>query len=56
VAEERDVLGQERETSSHKRPVLHGKIDIVRAELVNRRRRRREGGGDLDDPGGAGTG
>ena len=55
LAEERDVVTEELETSSYTRRILHGKIDIVRAELVNRRRRRREGGDGLDGSGGAGT-
>jgi hypothetical protein len=29
---------------SYKRRILHGKIDILRAELVNRLRKRQEGG------------
>ena len=32
---------------SYKRRVLHGKIDILRAELVNRLRQKRESGGSL---------
>ena len=55
LAEQRDVLTEEFETSSYKRRILHGKIDVVRAELVNRRRRRHEGGDGPDDSGGAGT-
>lgn len=49
VTEERE-LAQEDSEASYKLRVLHGKIDIVHAELVSRRRRT-EGG---DDPGGAG--
>ncbi|CAB4871417.1 unannotated protein [freshwater metagenome] len=30
---------------SYRRRILHGKIDILRAELVNRLRRKHEGGG-----------
>jgi hypothetical protein len=37
---------QEREVS-YQRRILHGKIDILRAELVNRLRRRHEGGEEL---------
>ena len=39
TAEEHDV--------SFRRRVLHGKIDILRAELVNRLRQKREQGGSL---------
>jgi hypothetical protein len=31
---------------SYKRRILHGKIDILRAELVNRLRKKHEGGED----------
>jgi hypothetical protein len=37
--EERDV--------SYRRRLLHGKIDILRAELVNRLRKKHEGGEDV---------
>jgi hypothetical protein len=37
-------LTQEENEISYKRRVLHGKIDILRAELVNRLRQKREGG------------
>ena len=43
----REVIRQltEEETEiSYKRRILHGKIDILRAELVNRLRRQHEGG------------
>ncbi|MEA2314208.1 MAG: hypothetical protein QOI03_900 [Solirubrobacteraceae bacterium] len=43
----KDVIGQltEEETEiSYKRRILHGKIDILRAELVNRLRNKHEGG------------
>jgi len=46
-AELRDVIRQltEEETEiSYRRRILHGKIDILRAELVNRLRNRHEGG------------
>jgi hypothetical protein len=46
-AELKDVIKQltEEETEvSYKRRILHGKIDILRAELVNRLRKRHEGG------------
>ena len=32
---------------SYQRRILHGKIDILRAELVNRLRRKHEGGGEV---------
>jgi hypothetical protein len=32
---------------SYKRRILHGKIDILRAELVNRLRKKHEGGEDV---------
>jgi len=38
-----DLTAEENEIS-YKRRVLHGKIDILRAELVNRLRQRRESG------------
>lgn len=38
----------EKETEvSYQRRILHGKIDILRAELVNRLRKRHEGGEDV---------
>jgi hypothetical protein len=43
----KDVIRQltEEETEiSYKRRILHGKIDILRAELVNRLRKQHEGG------------
>ncbi len=39
VAEEHEV--------SYRRRILHGKIDILRAELVNRLRKSREAGEDI---------
>jgi hypothetical protein len=39
TAEETDI--------SYKRRLLHGKIDILRAELVNRMRKRHDGGEQL---------
>ena len=39
----RDLMEDEREVS-YRRRILHGKIDILRAELVNRLRRKREEG------------
>jgi hypothetical protein len=41
-----DLTAEENEIS-YKRRVLHGKIDIMRAELVNRLRQRRESGASL---------
>jgi hypothetical protein len=32
---------------SYKRRIMHGKIDILRAELVNRLRKKHEGGADV---------
>jgi hypothetical protein len=40
-------LTQEENEISYKRRVLHGKIDILRAELVNRLRQKREQGASL---------
>ena len=37
-------LTEEEEQVSYKRRILHGKIDILRAELVNRLRKKREEG------------
>jgi hypothetical protein len=42
-----DKLTEEENEISYKRRVLHGKIDILRAELVNRLRQRREQGATL---------
>jgi hypothetical protein len=42
-----DSLTKEENEISYKRRVLHGKIDILRAELVNRLRQKREQGGSL---------
>jgi hypothetical protein len=46
----KDVIRQltEEETEiSYRRRILHGKIDILRAELVNRLRNRHDGGEEL---------
>ena len=46
-AELKDVIRQLTEEEveiSYKRRILHGKIDILRAELVNRLRKKHEGG------------
>jgi hypothetical protein len=37
-------LTEEEMEISYKRRILHGKIDILRAELVNRMRKKQEGG------------
>lgn len=42
-----DKLTSEENEISYKRRVLHGKIDIMRAELVNRLRQKRESGDSL---------
>jgi hypothetical protein len=39
-----DKLTEEEEKVSYRRRILHGKIDILRAELVNRLRKKREEG------------
>ncbi len=40
-------LTEEEQEVSYRRRILHGKIDILRAELVNRLRKEHEGGEDL---------
>ncbi|MEA2267248.1 MAG: hypothetical protein QOE27_2831 [Solirubrobacteraceae bacterium] len=40
-------LSEEEVEISYRRRILHGKIDILRAELVNRLRKKNEGGEDL---------
>jgi hypothetical protein len=40
-------LTEEEQEVSYKRRILHGKIDILRAELVNRLRRKHEGGEEV---------
>lgn len=40
-------LSAEETDISYRRRILHGKIDILRAELVNRLRGKHEGGEDL---------
>ena len=40
-------LTEEEQEVSYRRRILHGKIDILRAELVNRLRKKHEGGEDL---------
>jgi hypothetical protein len=42
-----DKLTEEENEISYKRRVLHGKIDILRAELVNRLRDKRERGDSM---------
>jgi hypothetical protein len=39
-----EKLTEEEQEVSYRRRVLHGKIDILRAELVNRLRQKHEGG------------
>jgi hypothetical protein len=39
-----DTLSQEEQEISYRRRLLHGKIDILRAELVNRLRRKHSEG------------
>jgi len=46
----KDLIAQltdEEQEVSYRRRILHGKIDILRAELVNRLRQKREQGGSL---------
>jgi hypothetical protein len=40
-------LTEEETEISYKRRILHGKIDILRAELVNRLRKKHDGGEDV---------
>jgi RsiG-like len=42
-----ESLTEEEQEISYRRRVLHGKIDILRAELVNRLRQKRERGDSL---------
>ena len=42
-----DELTREEREVSYRRRMLHGKIDILRAELVNRLRQKRESGDSL---------
>ena len=42
-----ETLTEEEQEISYKRRILHGKIDILRAELVNRLRKKHEGGLDV---------
>lgn len=42
-----DELYREEERLSYRRRILHGKIDILRAELVARLKARREGGEEI---------
>ena len=46
----KDLINQltaEEQEISYKRRILHGRIDILRAELVNRLRKKHEGGEDV---------
>ena len=40
-------LTEDEQEVSYKRRILHGKIDILRAELVNRLRKKHESGDDV---------
>lgn len=42
-----DELQKEEETVSYRRRILHGRIDILRAELVRRLKNQREAGEDI---------
>ena len=42
-----DELTQQEQEVSYERRILHGKIDILRAELVNRLRKKHETGEDV---------
>jgi hypothetical protein len=42
-----DQLTEEETEVSYRRRILHGKIDILRAELVNRLNKRHEGGEEI---------
>ncbi|MCD6726260.1 MAG: hypothetical protein LT070_03375 [Solirubrobacteraceae bacterium] len=42
-----DRLTAEETEVSYRRRILHGKIDILRAELVNRLRRKHDGGEEI---------
>jgi len=42
-----EELKQEEQEVSYRRRILHGKIDILRAELVNRLRKKHEGGEEV---------
>ena len=42
-----EQLTEEEQEISYKRRILHGKIDILRAELVNRLRKKHEDGADV---------
>ena len=42
-----EKLTEEEQEVSYRRRVLHGKIDILRAELVNRLRKKHEGGEEV---------
>lgn len=42
-----DSLTEEEREVSYRRRLLHGKIDLMRAELVNRLKAKREGGSDV---------
>ena len=46
VAEEREIATEQQSSaSSYRRRILHGKSDVIRAELARRRRRWEDGAG-----------
>jgi hypothetical protein len=47
LKKEIDQLKEQEREISYQRRILHGKIDIMRAELVNRLRKKHEGGEDV---------
>ena len=47
LKKEIDQLKEQEREISYQRRILHGKIDILRAELVNRLRKKHEGGEDV---------
>ena len=47
LKKEIDQLKEQEREISYQRRILHGKIDILRAELVNRLRKKHEGGEEV---------
>ena len=47
LKQEIDKLKEQEREISYQRRILHGKIDILRAELVNRLRKKHESGEDV---------
>jgi hypothetical protein len=47
LKQEIDKLKEQEREISYQRRILHGKIDILRAELVNRLRKKHEGGEEV---------